>query len=205
MTDTRWGTSKNADSLEARNRILDAASRCFDRVGVHKTTLADVAREAKVTRTTLYRHFENRDAIVVGVMLRETRYFRDRILEATSGIEDVGEFIVEGILFCLREAPRRRLHIYLFEGEASILMGKLFLTSEQLFEIGVELLRPLFEPAREKGLLRDGIDLPTLLDWTSRITISYMTTPSLRIEDAEEMRQVLRRLLLPAVMANPPL
>ena len=70
MTDTRWGTSKNADSLEARNRILDAASRCFDRVGVHKTTLADVAREAKVTRTTLYRHFENRDAIVVGVMLR---------------------------------------------------------------------------------------------------------------------------------------
>ena len=205
MTDTRWGTRKNADSLEARNRILDAASRCFDRVGVHKTTLADVAREAKVTRTTLYRHFENRDAIVVGVMLRETRYFRDRILEATGGIEDVGEFIVEGILFCLREAPQRRLHIYLFGGEASSLMGRLFLTSEQLFEIGVELLRPLFEPAREKGLLREGIDLPTLLEWTSRITLSYMTTASSRIDNEEEMRGVLRRLLLPAVMTNPPL
>ena len=205
MTDTRWGTRKNADSLEARNRILDAASRCFDRVGVHKTTLADVAREAKVTRTTLYRHFENRDAIVVGVMLRETRYFRDRILEATRGIEDVGEFIVEGILFCLREAPQRRLHIYLFGGEASSLMGRLFLTSEQLFEIGVELLRPLFEPAREKGLLREGIDLPTLLEWTSRITLSYMTTASSRIDNEEEMRGVLRRLLLPAVMTNPPL
>ena len=205
MTTTRWGTSKNADSLEARNRILDAASRCFDRVGVHKATMADVASEAKVTRTTLYRHFENRDAIVVGVMLRETRYFRDRILEATRGIEDVGEFIVEGILFCLREVPQRRLHIYLFGGEASSLMGRLFLTSEQLFEIGVELLRPLFEPAREKGLLREGIDLPTLLEWTSRITLSYMTTASSRIDNEEEMRGVLRRLLLPAVMTNPPL
>ena len=72
MTDTRWETRKNADSLEARNRILDAASRCFDQVGVHKTTLADVAREAKVTRTTLYRHFENRDAIVVGFTPRSS-------------------------------------------------------------------------------------------------------------------------------------
>jgi len=60
----------------------------------------------------------------------------------------------------------------------------------RLVEGLTDVLRPLFEPAREKGLLRDGIDLPTLLDWTSRITISYMTTPSLRIEDEEEMREV---------------
>jgi AcrR family transcriptional regulator len=203
MTSTRWGTSRNVDAQEARERILDAASRCFDRIGVPKTTVVDVAREAKITRTTLYRYFENREAIVVGVMLRETHYFRERLLEALSGIDDVGEFIVEGILFCLREAPKRPLHIYLSGGEASNLMGRLFLSSEQLFEIGIELLQPLFEPAREKGLLRDGIEISTLLEWASRITLSYLTTPSSRIADEEEMREILRRLLLPAVMANP--
>jgi len=203
MTSTRWGTSRNADANEARERILDAATRCFDRVGVSKTTMADVATEAKVTRTTVYRYFESRDAIVVGVMLRETHYFREHLLEATSGIDDVGEFIVEGILFCLREAPNRPLYIYPFGGEASNLVGKLFLSSEQLFEIGIELLRPLFEPAREKGLLRDGIELSTLLEWASRITLSYLTAPSSRVESEEEMRQLLRRLLLPAVMADP--
>jgi AcrR family transcriptional regulator len=170
---------------------------------VPKTTVVDVARDAKITRTTLYRYFESREAIVVGVMLRETHYFRERLLEALSGIDDVGEFIVEGILFCLREAPKRPLHIYLSGGEASNLMGRLFLSSEQLFEIGIELLQPLFEPAREKGLLRDGIELSTLLEWASRITLSYLTTPSSRISDEEEMRKLLRRLLLPAVMANP--
>jgi AcrR family transcriptional regulator len=203
MTGTRWGTSRNADAQEARERILDAASRCFDRIGVPKTTVVDVAREAKITRTTLYRYFENREAIVVGVMLRETHYFRERLLEALSGIDDVGEFIVEGILFCLREAPKRPLHIYSSGGEASNLMGRLFLSSEQLFEIGIELLQPLFEPAREKGLLRDGIEISTLLEWASRITLSYLTTPSSRIADEAEMRRLLRRLLLPAVMANP--
>jgi AcrR family transcriptional regulator len=203
MTSTRWGTSKNAAANEARERILDAASRCFDRLGVPKTTVADVASEAKVTRTTVYRYFGSRDAIIVGVMLRETHYFRERLLEATRGIDDVGEFIVEGILFCLREGPNRPLYIYPFGGEASNLMGKLFLSSEQLFEIGIELLRPLFEPAREKGLLRDGIELSTLIEWASRITLSYLTTPSSRIENEAEMRELLRRLLLPAVMADP--
>jgi AcrR family transcriptional regulator len=203
MTSTRWGTSKNAGADEARERILDAASRCFDRVGIPRTKMADVASEAKVTRTTLYRYFENRETIVVGVMLRETQYFRERLLKALRGIDDVGEFIVEGILFCLREAPNRPLHIFLFGGEASNLMGRLFLSSEQLFDIAIELLEPLFEPAREKGLLREGIELPTLLEWVSRITISYLTTPSSRIENEDEMRKLLRKLLLPAVMANP--
>jgi AcrR family transcriptional regulator len=203
MTSRRWGTSKNADANEARERILDAASRCFDRIGVAKTTMADVASEAKVTRTTLYRYFESRDAVIVGVMLRETHYFRERLLEALCGIDDVGEFLVEGILICLREAPNRPLYIYPFGGEASNLVGNLFLSSEQLFEIGIELLRPLFEPAREKGLLREGIELSTLIEWTSRITLSYLTTPSPRIEDEAAMRQLLQRLLLPAVMADP--
>ena len=201
MTSIRWGTSKNVDAHEARERILDAASRCFDRIGIRKTTMTVVANEARVTRTTLYRYFDNREALVVGVMLRETHYFRERLLEATAGIEDIGEFIVEGTLFCLREAPNRPLHIYHFEGEASNLMGSLFLSSEQLFEIGIELLRPLFERAREQGLLREGIELTTLLEWVSRVTISYITTPSTRIVGEEEMRGLLRTLLLPAVMA----
>ena len=203
MTSTRWGTSKNADAQEARERILDAASRCFDRVGVPKTTMAQVAVEAKITRTTLYRYFESREALVVGVMLRDTRHLKTQLLDATAGIEDVGEFIVEGILFCLREAPNRPLHIYLFGGEASSLMGGLFLSNDQLFEIGSELLRPLFERAQEEGLLGEGIELATLLEWVSRITISFMTTPSSRVAGEEEMRDLLRRLLLPAVMKEP--
>jgi AcrR family transcriptional regulator len=203
VTSTRWGTSRNVDANEARERILDAAARCFDRIGVPKTTMTHVASEAKVTRTTLYRYFENRDAVVVGVMLRETHYFRERLLEELRGIDDVGDFLVEGILVCLREAPNRPLFIYPFGGEAANLVGNLFLSSEQLFEIGIELLRPLFEPAREKGLLREGIELSMLIEWTSRITLSYLTTPSPRIQGESEMRELLRRLLLPAVMADP--
>ena len=38
-------------------RLLDATVACIARVGVSKTTLDDVAREAGCSRATLYRYF----------------------------------------------------------------------------------------------------------------------------------------------------
>jgi len=38
-------------------RVLDAALTCVGRVGLAKTTLDDVAREAGCARATVYRYF----------------------------------------------------------------------------------------------------------------------------------------------------
>ncbi len=48
------------EALETRNRILDAAEVVFQRSGVSRTTLADIAAEAHVTRGAIYWHFENK-------------------------------------------------------------------------------------------------------------------------------------------------
>ncbi len=48
------------EALETRNRILDAAEVVFQRNGVSRTTLADIATEASVTRGAIYWHFENK-------------------------------------------------------------------------------------------------------------------------------------------------
>ena len=44
-------------STAPRTRLLDATLACIARVGVSKTTLDDVAREAGCSRATLYRYF----------------------------------------------------------------------------------------------------------------------------------------------------
>ena len=44
--------------------ILDAALVEFDRHGIRKVALDDVARRAGVSRTTIYRRFANRDDLV---------------------------------------------------------------------------------------------------------------------------------------------
>lgn len=48
------------DARETRAAILDAALRIFLEQGVARTSLAEIAREAGVTRGAIYWHFENK-------------------------------------------------------------------------------------------------------------------------------------------------
>lgn len=53
---------------ETRQRITEAAVRLHTSVGPAHTTIAGVAQEAGVTRLTVYRHFEDMDALFVACM-----------------------------------------------------------------------------------------------------------------------------------------
>ena len=69
---TPWGDHPPRDDDEARTRLLDAAERCYERRGVARTTVDDIAKEAAVHRTTVYRYFGTHDDVLAFVMLRET-------------------------------------------------------------------------------------------------------------------------------------
>ncbi|MEM9770396.1 MAG: TetR/AcrR family transcriptional regulator [Cyanobacteria bacterium P01_D01_bin.73] len=53
--------------LETRERILGAAQRLFARKGYDATTTKDLATTAKVAEGTLFRHFNNKKAILIEV------------------------------------------------------------------------------------------------------------------------------------------
>ncbi len=48
------------EALQTRNRILDAAEQVFYDKGVSRTSLADIAAQAGVTRGAIYWHFANK-------------------------------------------------------------------------------------------------------------------------------------------------
>lgn len=52
---------------ERRRRILDAATRCFDRHGFHDTTISDICAEAGVSTGAVYTWFDSKTAIVVAL------------------------------------------------------------------------------------------------------------------------------------------
>lgn len=57
-----------------RQRILDAAARVFAKQGFHRTTIREVATEAGVADGTIYNYFDNKTALLFGLLtrLRET-------------------------------------------------------------------------------------------------------------------------------------
>lgn len=52
---------------ERRQQLLEAAQRLFHQYGPHKTTVADIAREAGVGVGTVYLEFSNKDAILLAL------------------------------------------------------------------------------------------------------------------------------------------
>jgi len=63
----------------ARTRILDAATATFARYGIEKSTIDDVAEEAGLSRSMIYRHFSSRDEILTGVIGRMTDTYIDTL------------------------------------------------------------------------------------------------------------------------------
>jgi AcrR family transcriptional regulator len=86
----------------AADRILDAADELFTRHDAATIGMNEIARAAGCSRATLYRYFENRDALYTAYVHRETqRVFRE-MGEHIAGIADPRERLTEGIIASLR-------------------------------------------------------------------------------------------------------
>lgn len=60
-----------SDNEEREQRILDVAADLFVHYGYDKTTVSDIAREAGVSKGAIYLHFESKDALFEGLLIRE--------------------------------------------------------------------------------------------------------------------------------------
>ena len=65
---------------EREQRILDAAADLFVHYGYDKTTVSDIARAAGVSKGAIYLHFESKDALFEGLLMREVMAYQTRWL-----------------------------------------------------------------------------------------------------------------------------
>ncbi|UMB70975.1 TetR/AcrR family transcriptional regulator [Mycobacterium paraterrae] len=84
----------------AADRILDAAEQLFTRQDPGSVGMNEIARAAGCSRATLYRYFENREALRAAYVARETHRLAESI--DVDHIDDPGERLVEGIVTTLR-------------------------------------------------------------------------------------------------------
>src|SRR3954463_15882792 len=92
----------------AADRILDAAGELFAQQDAATVGMHEIASAAGCSRATLYRYFENRDALYTAYAHREAhRVFRE-LGDRIAVIADPRERLLEGVLAALssvRESP----------------------------------------------------------------------------------------------------
>lgn len=69
----RAGSSVETDSppSDRRESILAAAETCFGRSGFDRTTMQNIAREAAMSPANIYRYFNSKEALIVGLVDRD--------------------------------------------------------------------------------------------------------------------------------------
>lgn len=76
---------------ESEVRILEAAIRSFVRFGPQKTTMADVAREAEVSRQTVYTTFGGKDGLIAGAIRLLSDRSLERARERAAAVDELAE------------------------------------------------------------------------------------------------------------------
>jgi AcrR family transcriptional regulator len=186
-------TAQDLRTTETRERIVDASFRAVQRFGLSRFTMDDVARIAGVSRQSVYRYFDSKDALIVALVYREEEAFIEGVRDAHSRHEELEDAMREAILFCLRTAREHPLLDRLLESEPDALLP--FLTTRGGGVIGRA--RAVIE---DLAAQREGID-PKLVHRTAdlavRAIVSYTLTPS--DDPPEDVASEVARVLVSAL------
>jgi AcrR family transcriptional regulator len=145
-------------SDQRRERILDACEALFLKYGYDKTTVADVAQEAGISKGAIYLHFPSKETMAEALVWREAEIAQRLIAERLATDPEGGSFM-SLYLHSLRVALERPL-LKAFYGQRKHVFGDLLRT-----------LAPKFANARSRqdaadfvkryqdlGLIRQDVD-----------------------------------------------
>jgi AcrR family transcriptional regulator len=152
--------------------------------------MGDIAKAAGCSRATLYRYFDNRQAVQLAYVHREARRVGARVTAEIAGITDPGERAVAGVLASLRAVRSDPLPIAWFRPDDAGATLRIAQTSEVIEAIA----RSLFAAETSSAADEAHEDWTRLARWLTRIIVSLLTVPG---RDEAEERDMLERFIAP--------
>jgi AcrR family transcriptional regulator len=105
---TRFGPARSERAEASRQRILDAAARCFCELGYRRTRFEDVAQRAFVSRALVYNYFHNKENLLRQVRNAALTGWRNAVepeIERATRAADKLRAMLEHTLRYARERP----------------------------------------------------------------------------------------------------
>jgi len=171
----------------AADRILDAAEELFTRHDPSSVGMNEIAKAAGCSRATLYRYFENREALRTAYVARETHRLSESI--DVDGIEDPRERLITGIVTTLRLVRESPALSAWFATTAPPLGAELAEKSDVITALATAFVNSLGDdhPANVAGRGR----------WLVRVITSLLIFPG---HDEADERTMLTEFVAPVVV-----
>lgn len=190
-------TDSSADSSgenRTRQRIIDAALVCLDRWGLEKTSLHDIAREAGVTRPTVYSYFVNREEVIQAAMIHGGESFGHKLLAHINRFNSHRERLLEAVLFAWKNMPNEPYLKLVKDAGLAHMINEQAITSIA----GREICRALFQEIL-KSDTKYQKELDEITEVTTRFLLSLLLVEGPIKRNDKQMREFLERRLMPAL------
>ena len=184
-----------ADKLEqTRTRIVEAAVACVKRLGLQKVTLNDIAKEAGVTRPTVYKYFKNKDEAVQFALLQSAYAFSQALLEHVNKFTSPAERVLEAMMFALKKLPDEPYLALIADVGLTQVINENALMTKEGKEIRIQLFANIL---KNPVLKKDQLD--EISEFCTRLLLSLLSVKSQNQRSDKNMRGFLQRRLLPAL------
>ncbi|MDQ1397426.1 MAG: hypothetical protein QOG64_2685 [Acidimicrobiaceae bacterium] len=179
---------------DGRERILAATYACVARYGLAKTTVEDAAREARLSRATIYRYFPGgRDQLVAEVIAWEAQRFFMRLVDAVAAAETFPRLVEDALVFAHRAIEEHEVLQKILQTEPERLLPRLTLEGDRLRQFVAAFLISHIPPEE----LRPGVTPADAADYVARMLLSFINGPgSWDLTDREQVRQLVRTEVL---------
>jgi AcrR family transcriptional regulator len=173
----------------AADRILDAAGELFAQQEAATVGMHEIASAAGCSRATLYRYFENRDALYTAYVHREAYRLYREMTEQINSVVDPRERLIEGMIASMRNVRE------------SPALASWFATTQR--PIGAEMAEQseVIRALTEAFVISLGPDEPEVVAhrarWLVRVMTSLFLFPG---HDEADERAMLEEFVVPMVV-----
>lgn len=192
------------DTDDVTVRLLDAAYEQFCRMGIKRSTMADVARLAGVSRITVYRRFDTKEALVEHVVRREFRRYFEQFATEIRGADTVADRVVLGFVSSLRAIRHNRLIGGLMAVEPDSVVPSMTTDGGRTQYVVQQFVAARLREEQRAGQVAAEVDVDVVAEMMVRVCTSFLVVPShvIDLDNDARMREVARQFLVP--MLEPP-
>lgn len=195
--------------MDTRQKILSSATKLFSTQGYANTSLAQVAKEAQVSKALIFWHFASKDDLFRTAVKTSLEPYSIDVVELLSGLDELGQICKLLDLyydFVSQNVYSVRFLLSLVVREEKNLDDLLDRTTE-LYGIYGSMLADIIQTGRERGVFRSTVD-PTadaalLMATLNGLLVQGFVGTGMQVDPARLLEQLkigLReRLLAPHV------